>query len=145
MSEIAYFEGQFVPIEEANVSIKNHSFLYGTSIFEGIRGYWLPELGSASVFRLREHLERILSNSRIFFMTPEQSLDELMDLTTELVRKNAHETDFYIRFTLFKNGISIGPYLDKVKTDVCIWTNPLGDYVNINDGLHVTVSSWRRV
>ena len=145
MSEIAYFEGQFIPLDKANISIKNHSFLYGTSLFEGLRGYWLPEQGCAAIFRMKEHYERILANSRIFFMTPEASLDELMDITTELVRQNAHETDFYIRFTLFKNGNSIGPYLDKVKTDVCIWTNPLGDYVNIADGLHVTISAWRRV
>lgn len=145
MSEIAYFEGQFVPIEQANLSIKNHSFLYGTSLFEGIRGYWLPEQEAASIFRLKEHYERILSNSNIFYMPPEQSLDELIEITKELVRRNAHKTDFYIRFTLFKNGVSIGPFLDKVKTDICAWTHPLGDYVNINDGLHVMVSAWRRV
>jgi branched-chain amino acid aminotransferase len=145
MSETVYFEGKFVPVEEANLSIKNHSFLYGTSLFEGIRGYWLPEKGCASIFRMKEHYERILANSRIFFMTPTVSLDELMSLTEELVRRNAHQQDFYIRFTLYKSGISIGPYLDKVKTEFCIWTHPLGAYVNIDDGLHVTVSSWRRV
>lgn len=145
MSETVYFEGKFVPFEEANLSVKNHSFLYGTSLFEGIRGYWLPEQGCASIFRMKEHYERILANSRIFFMTPDVSLDELMSLTEELVRRNAHQQDFYIRFTLYKSGISIGPYLDKVKTEFCIWTHPLGAYVNIDDGLHVTVSSWRRV
>lgn len=145
MSDIAYFEGQFVPMEQANVSVKNHSFLYGTSLFEGLRAYWLPEQGCASIFRMKEHYQRILDNSRIFFMTPEASLDELMDLTTELVRRNAHQQDIYIRFTLYKSGVNIGPYLDRVQTDFTIWTHPLGDYVNINDGLHVMVSAWRRV
>jgi len=145
MSDIAYFEGQFVPIEQANISIKNHSFLYGTSLFEGIRGYWLPEQNTASIFRLKEHYERILSNANIFFMTPEQSLDDLIEMTRELVRQNAHQTDFYIRFGLFKNGCAIGPFLDKVKTDIYAWTQPLGDYVSVRDGLHVTISAWRRV
>lgn len=145
MSDIAYFEGQFLPIEKANISIKNHSFLYGTSLFEGIRGYWLPETGQVSLFRLKEHYERILANSRIFFMTPDANLEQLIDLTSELARQNAYEQDFYIRFTLYKSGVSIGPYLDKVKTDYCIWTHPLGDYVNTRDGLHVGVSAWRRV
>lgn len=145
MSDIAYFEGRFIPTENANLGIKNHSFLYGTSLFEGIRGYWLPETGQVSIFRMKEHYERILSNSRIFFMTPDASLEQLMDLTSELARQNAHEQDFYIRFTLYKSGVSIGPYLDKVKTDFCIWTHPLGDYVNTRDGLHVGVSAWRRV
>lgn len=145
MSDIAYFEGQFIPTEHANISIKNHSFLYGTSLFEGIRGYWLPETGQVSLFRLKEHYDRILSNSRIFFMTPEADVDQLIELTSELARQNAYEQDFYIRFTLYKSGVSIGPYLDKVKTDYCIWTHPLGDYVNTKDGLHVDVSAWRRV
>lgn len=145
MHNITYFQGQFIPTEQANISVKNHSFLYGTSLFEGIRGYWLPEQNAISIFRMKAHYERLLANSRIFFMTPEASLDELMNLTAELARQNAHHQDFYIRFTLYKSGISIGPYLDKVKTDFCIWTHPLGDYVNINDGLHVTVSAWRRV
>lgn len=145
MSETVYFEGQFVPFEQANLNIKTHAFLYGTSLFEGIRGYWLPETESISIFRMKEHYERILANSNIFFMTPEASLQELMDLTSELVRRNAPRQDIYIRFTLYKSGISIGPFLDKVKTEFCIWTHPLGNYVDISDGLNVTVSSWRRV
>ncbi len=145
MSETVYFEGAFVPFEKANVSVKNHSFLYGTSLFEGIRGYWLPETKQVSIFRMKEHYQRLLANSRIFFMTPDDSLDTLIDNTSELVRQNAPDQDIYIRFTLYKNGTNIGPFLDKVKTDYTIWTHPLGNYVNIDDGLHVTVSSWRRV
>lgn len=144
MSEIVFFEGQFVPLEKANLSIKNHSFLYGTALFEGIRGYWLPETRQISIFRMKEHYERILANSNIFFMKPGAELPVLMEQTAELMRLNAPEQDMYIRFSLFKNGVNIGPYLDKVPTDYCIWTSPLGNYVNI-DGLHVTISSWRRV
>ncbi|WP_303674618.1 branched-chain amino acid transaminase [Vampirovibrio chlorellavorus] len=145
MSDISFFEGQYIPTEQANLGIKNHSFLYGTAIFEGIRGYWLPETGQVSIFRMKEHYERILANSRIFYMTPEASLEQLMAMTEELARKNAHQQDFYIRFTIYKSGSSIGPFLDKVKTDYCAWTQPLGDYVNTRDGLHVCVSAWRRV
>jgi branched-chain amino acid aminotransferase len=145
MSEIVFFEGQFVPLEQANLNVKTHAFLYGTSLFEGIRGYWLPEQNAISIFRMKEHYERILDNSRIYFMTPESSLQQLMDETTELVRRNGPSQDIYIRYTLYKTGVNIGPFLDKVKTEYTIWTHPLGNYVNIDDGLHVTVSSWRRV
>lgn len=145
MKDIAYFEGKFLPTEEATLTVKNHSFMYGTSLFEGIRGYYLPEEKKVSIFRMREHYERIIANSKIFFMTPEASVDDLMDLTTELVRRNEPDQDFYIRFTLYKNGVAIGPYLDKVKTDFTIWTHPLGNYVSIDGGLNVCVSSWRRV
>ena len=151
MNDFVYFQGQIVPPEEAHISVKTHAFLYGTSLFEGVRGYWLPEANSVSLFRLKEHYQRILANSRIFFMLPEDSpseetlLQQWTEATCELVKKNAPQQDFYIRLTLYKSGISIGPCLDNSKTDVCIWTQPLGNYVNVDDGLHVTISSWRRV
>ena len=37
---IAYFEGEYVPLRDAKVSIMTHAFMYGTATFEGIRGYW---------------------------------------------------------------------------------------------------------
>ncbi|MEM0950791.1 MAG: branched-chain amino acid transaminase [Cyanobacteria bacterium P01_H01_bin.74] len=145
MHDTVYFNGHFVPLADANISIKNHSFLYGTSLFEGIRGYYNAEKKSISIFRMKEHYQRVLANSKIFFMTPGATLDELMDLTTELVRRNAPQHDFYIRFTLYKSGESIGPYLEKLDTDFCIWTSQLGNYVDIDKGLHVTLSAWRRL
>jgi branched-chain amino acid aminotransferase len=39
----AFFEGGFVPLQDAKLSIMNHSFMYGTAVFEGIRGYWNPQ------------------------------------------------------------------------------------------------------
>ncbi len=143
--EFAYFEGQFVPMAEANISIKTHAFLYGTAIFEGIRGYWVPEEKSICIFRMKEHYERMIQNSNIFFLTPEQSLDELMAITVELVKRNAPQTDTYIRPTLFKTGENITPKLDNTVTDFCLWTAPLGQYVDTSKGLQVCTSSWRRV
>ena len=52
----AYFEGDYVPITKANVSIKTHALNYGTGCFEGIRGYWNDETGQLYLFRAREAL-----------------------------------------------------------------------------------------
>jgi branched-chain amino acid aminotransferase len=144
-AEYAYFEGGFTLLKDANISIKNHAFMYGTSLFEGIRGYWLPETQEICIFRMKEHYERLLSNSKIFFMTPELSLEKLSQLTIELIQKNAPQTDTYIRPTIYKSGTNIGPNFDNATTQVCIWSHPLGNYVDIEKGLNVCVSSWRRV
>ena len=37
---ICYFEGRFIPMRDAKVSIMTHAFMYGTAVFEGIRAYW---------------------------------------------------------------------------------------------------------
>ncbi|MGE0200864.1 MAG: branched-chain amino acid transaminase [Candidatus Melainabacteria bacterium] len=149
MSEYTYFEGQFVPLEDAKISIKTHAFLYGTSLFEGVRGYYLPESNAIAIFCMREHYERLIRNAHIFHMDPFHdlglSLDKLMDVTVELIRKNAPRTDTYIRPTLYKTGTNIGPNLEATKTEFCLWTNPLGNYVDITKGLSVCVSSWRRL
>ena len=45
-----YFEGEYVPMAEARVSILTHAFLYGTAVFEGIRAYWNPDEGLQSMW-----------------------------------------------------------------------------------------------
>lgn len=145
LNNIAYFEGAFVPLSDANINIKTHAFLYGTSIFEGIRGYYLPDTGEVAIFRLCEHMERLLRGAHFYFLTPQQSVDELCDLVVELVRQNAPKTDVYIRPTLFKTGVNITPRMDNTTTDLCVWVHPLGDYLDTSKGLNVCVSSWRRV
>ncbi|HPU98288.1 MAG TPA: branched chain amino acid aminotransferase, partial [Candidatus Hydrogenedentes bacterium] len=51
-----YFEGQYIPVEEAKISIMTHAFNYGTGLFEGIRGYYSREEDNILVFRLKEHV-----------------------------------------------------------------------------------------
>jgi branched-chain amino acid aminotransferase len=144
-TQYAYFEGNFTPLEDSKISIKTHAFLYGTSIFEGIRGYWVPENQTLSIFRMKEHYQRLLENSKIFYLTPSLSLEDLMGITEELVRKNQPTGDLYIRPTLFKTGENITPTLEKTITDFCLWTAPLGNYLDLEKGLSVCVSSWRRL
>ena len=50
---IAYFEGDYVPLRDAKVSIMTHAFMYGTATFEGIRAYWNEEQGVLSHLELR--------------------------------------------------------------------------------------------
>ena len=52
----AFFEGQFVPLEQANINIMTHAFNYGTAVFEGIRGNWNEEQGELYLFKVREHI-----------------------------------------------------------------------------------------
>lgn len=140
----AYFEGQIVPIDEAKISIRTHAFLYGTSLFEGIRAYWLPETKQLSVFRMKEHYARLLQNSKIFYMEPDLDLDGLCRITCDLLRINQAASDLYIRPTLYKADEIVKPSLDNNRTDFCIWVRPFGAYLDLSKGLNVCVSTWRR-
>ncbi len=141
----AFFQGNIVPIEDAKISIMNHSFMYGTAVFEGIRGYWNEKEEEMYLFRLREHFERMADSMKIMYLQVPQSVDELCKIVVELVKKNAPRTDTYIRPTAYKTVHRVGPSLDNNPSDMCIFTVPFGDYFHGAGGLKVQISSWRRV
>ncbi|MBS2001612.1 MAG: branched-chain amino acid transaminase [Cyanobacteria bacterium SZAS LIN-5] len=142
---LAYFKGNFVPIEEANINIMNHSFMYGTAVFEGIRAYWNAKQEELFIFRLREHFERMKDSMKIMYLEPKYSVDELCNIVVELLKRNAPTTDTYIRPAAYKTAHRVGPSLDNNPSDVCMFTVPFGDYFHGAEGLKVQISSWRRV
>jgi len=140
-----YLNGKFTPDEDAKISVRTHALLYGTSVFEGIRGYWNEEENRIYIFRMKEHYERMGRSCRIMFMEMPHSVKEYCDITVELIKKNKPRTDTYIRPSIYKAGTSIGPKLSDNPDGTIIFTTPLGQYVDIHKGLHVTVSNWRRL
>lgn len=140
-----YMDGQFVLDQDAKISVRTHAFSYGTSVFEGIRGYWNEEESKIYIFRMKEHYERISRSCRIMFMDMPHTVEEFCKLTIELIKKNNPHTDTYIRPCVYKKGTWIGPKLINNPDGTIIFTMPLGQYVDITKGLHVCVSSWRRL
>ena len=51
----------------------------------------------------------------------------------------------YIRPICYKSEISLGPTVKGVESSFCCYLIKLGDYVDIQAGLDVAVSSWRRL
>lgn len=141
---VCWFEGAFVPLSEAKVGIMTHSFLYGTAIFEGIRAYWNEEQGQLFLLKLREHFERLHDSAKIMMMDPGMSVDELIELVSELVRRNGYREDAYVRPTLYKSTQAIGVRLHKIDCALNIFAIPFGDYIATDRGIHCGTVSWRR-
>ncbi|MFP6596593.1 MAG: branched chain amino acid aminotransferase, partial [Candidatus Hydrogenedentota bacterium] len=78
--QMAYFEGEYVPTAEANISILTHAFNYGTGIFEGIRGYYNGDEDNILIFRLQEHVDRLVRNCNVMCMDVPESQMELEDI-----------------------------------------------------------------
>lgn len=144
-SQYVFMDGEYVPSENAKISVRTHAFLYGTSVFEGIRGYWNEKEKQIYVFRMKEHYERIHNSCKIMHMSPAYSVKEMCDITIELLKKNAPVSDTYIRPTIYKSAEKVGPKLIDNPDSFLIFTTPLGLYVDITKGLNVCVSNWRRV
>ena len=145
MPKHAFFKGQIVPIEEANVSIMTHGFNYGTGCFEGIRAYWNGDEGQLYVFRLKEHYERMHRSARILRIDLPFSANELSESTLELLRREGYREDAYIRPLAYKASEIIGVRLHDLEDGFAIFAVPFGRYIENEEGAHVCISSWRRV
>ena len=139
----AYFEGDVVPIGEANVSIATHTFNYGTAVFEGIRAYRQAD-GTMAILFAGEHYERMLRNAKLVRAAVPESATDLVEITRDLLRRNAHDGDAYIRPLVYKSARSIRVKLTGLDDRVAIFTIPLGDYLPTG-GIRLTVSGWQRV
>ncbi|MBI2434662.1 MAG: branched-chain amino acid transaminase [Candidatus Hydrogenedentes bacterium] len=142
---ITYFEGQYVPVEEAKVSIMTHAFNYGTGLFEGIRGYYSEEEENIFIFRLKEHVDRLVRNFRILCMEIPEDAAAIEQICIEVTRRRGFKEDVYIRPLCYKCERSLGPAVRGVASSFCCYVIKLGDYVDTQNGLDVAVSSWRRL
>lgn len=141
----AYFQGDFVPVEEAKVPISTHALHYGTAVFEGIRANWDEEQGKLFIFRPREHYERMLQGAKVLRMSIPHDLDKLVGLTVELVERNEYREDLYLRPLAYKSAPRVANLkLHELEDDLAILAVPLGRYL-ATDVIRCVTSTWRRI
>lgn len=142
--EKVWMNGELVDWEDANVHILTHALHYGTGVFEGIRCYETAR--GPAIFRLRDHLERMIRSGKIFLTEIPYSVDELVEAARHLVRVN-RLTSCYIRPIAYRGMGEMGVNPESSPVDVAIavwsWGAYLGDEALLN-GIKMTVSSWRR-
>ncbi|MEW6637052.1 MAG: branched-chain amino acid transaminase, partial [Actinomycetota bacterium] len=124
------------------LSPATHALNYGTGVFEGIRAYWNERKGTLQVLKMREHYERFEKSCRVLHIELPHTVDELCEITLEILRRNAPREDTYIRPLAYKATESIGVKL-ALEPELSIFTVPMGNYVELT-GLRCVVSSWRR-
>jgi branched-chain amino acid aminotransferase len=141
-AEWAYHGGELVRVGDIRLSPATHALNYGTGVFEGIRAYWSEGRGTLQVLKMREHYERFERSCRLLRIELTNTVDELCEVTLEILRRNAPRQDTYVRPLAYKAAESVGVNL-KGETELSIFTVPMGNYVELT-GLRVCVSSWRR-
>lgn len=141
---IVYFDGRFVPLREARVGILTHALHYGTGVFEGVRAYWEENQEELFLVRPREHYERWKKNCQMLYIDLLFNPEGLVELTTELIRRNRFRTNLYIRPLAYKSAERIGVHPDD-QNAFAIIALPFGDYLDSRKGLHAGVVSWRRI
>jgi len=143
-AKVLFMNGKFISAEQGVVSVRTHGFAYGTGCFEGIRGYWNQEDQQIYLFRLREHYERLLRSCKVLQISLPYTIEQLIEISIELVRRNEQRQDVYLRPVAYKGGETLGVRLHGLPDDFILTSEPVGNYIDIN-GLSCGVSSWRRI
>ena len=81
-----WHNGQLIPWEKANIHVMSHVVHYGSSVFEGIRCYTQPD--GAGIFRLTEHMQRLIHSAKIYRMPLGYSVERLCEAVVEVVEAN---------------------------------------------------------
>jgi branched-chain amino acid aminotransferase len=137
-----WHNGSLIPWDQANIHVMSHVVHYGSSVFEGIRCYAQP-LGSA-IFRLPEHMQRLLDSARIYRMSVPYTLDELCAAVVDVVEANG-VAPCYIRPIVLRGYGEIGVSPKGSPIEVYIGNFPWGKYLTGQGGADVCISSWNRL
>jgi branched-chain amino acid aminotransferase len=142
-TEKIWRNGQLIPWEQANIHVMSHVVHYGSSVFEGIRCYGQPS--GAAIFRLPEHMQRLIDSAKIYRMTLPYSLDELCAAVVDVVENNG-VAPCYVRPIALRGYGEIGVNPTGSPIDVYIANFPWGKYVaGGHGGADVCISSWNRL
>ncbi len=144
-----WHNGEFVDWDDARVHVMTHAIHYGSSVFEGIRCY-KGENGSA-IFRLTEHMQRLLNSAKIYRMDVETKREEFCNAAVEVVGKSGLE-ECYIRPIIFRGldeenpAFGVNPFPNPLESYIAVWE--WGKYLGeeaLENGIDVCVSSWARI
>ena len=139
-----WFDGRIIPQEQATVSALTHALHYGTSVFEGIRAY--ETTNGPAIFRLKEHVKRLLDSAKIMGMIPPVNAEEIEQAIIETIRYNNRQS-CYIRPLIWYGAEALGvnPGQNQVHFMVATWE--WGTYLGeeaVQKGATLMTSSWRR-
>ena len=137
-------DGEFIRWEDATVHILSLAVQFAASVFEGVRCYETPR--GPAVFRLHDHLRRLIVSSRTHRMRPDYTIGELADATLATIRRN-ELASCYIRPMVLRGfgSSSMHPGNSPIETYIPVW--PWGTYLGeeaLERGVDVCVSSWSR-
>src|SRR3954470_13267894 len=142
-TEKIWHNGKLIPWKDAQIHVMAHVVNYGSSVFEGIRCY-APQ-GKPAIFRLRDHMQRLIDSAKIYRIDIDYNLDQLCAASLELISANG-VWPCYVRPIVMRGYGEAGVNPFNSPTEVYITNYPWGKYLGGEvDGCDVCVSSWTRI
>jgi branched-chain amino acid aminotransferase len=143
-TEKIWCNGKFIPWDEAKIHVLSHVVSYGSAVFEGLRCY--ETVNGPAVFRLTEHMQRLVNSAHIYRMDVAYNVDALCQAVLDLVRINKLNA-CYIRPIVLRGYEDVGVDPRTCPVDVYLACWDWGKYLGaeaLREGVDVCVSSWNR-
>ncbi len=144
-SEKIWMNGELVAWDDAKVHVLSHALHYGSSVFEGIRAYRTPK--GPAVFRLPEHMERLMQSAKIYRMKVPYTQQDLERAVLETIAVNGL-AECYIRPLVYRGYAHVGVNPIGTPIDVAIAAYPWGKYLGddaLTKGVAVKIGTWARM
>ncbi|WP_101477887.1 branched-chain amino acid transaminase [Candidatus Nitrosotalea bavarica] len=143
VAKFVWFDGKIVKDEDAKVPVMTHAIHYGTSVFEGLRGYWNSK--NLYIFRLDDHIKRFRNSGKVYSISLRFTDKEITNAIMDLCKKNNVKESCYIRPFYFvgRHGINLH-VTENTPTHAVVVMFPFGELFNKN-GIKTGISSWRRI
>ncbi|MEI9914317.1 MAG: branched-chain amino acid transaminase [Candidatus Saccharibacteria bacterium] len=142
----AYLRDDFIDFNDANLSIASSAVLYGLSIYTVFIVSWDEQAGGATIFRLRDHYDRLVNSSKIMdfdSFADQWSYERFEQMCLELIKRNEIKEDSLVRITVFIDELVAGTKIHGLKDSLSAYIYPMGELLPLS-GVHACVSSWVR-
>jgi branched-chain amino acid aminotransferase len=145
MTDKVWFNGALVDHNDAKVHVLTHALHYATGVFEGIRCY--KAVNSSAIFRLQDHMQRLLDSGRVYFMDLGFTRQQLEQAAIETVRANGMDECYIRPIAFYGHGkMGVNPIPNKVSVAIAVWK--WDEYIKgggEEKGARLMVSSWARL
>ncbi len=139
-----WMDGEFVALKDAKINVLAHVIHYGSSVFEGIRCYETPD--GPAVFRLEEHMQRLIDSAKIYKMDIPYTRDELVSAVIETIKVNNLKS-CYIRPITYRGfkELGVNPLGCPIETTIAAWEweSYIGEE-EMQNGANIGISTWRK-
>ena len=140
-TEFIWHNNKIVKWADAMTHQLTHTLHYGGGAFEGIRAY-KTEKGPA-IFRLKEHIDRLLYSSKALNMEIAWSAEEICKATIEVVAKNKLDHGYIRPIVFYGYGVmGLKPFGAPVELSISCW--PWGSYLP-HETVDVKISKFIRI
>src|ERR687887_700109 len=142
---IIWMDGSLVKWDDAKIHVLTHGLHYGTAVFEGIRCY--KTISGPAIFRLPDHIQRLMDSGKIYFMDLGYSKSQLQDAVIDTISANGIEECYIRPIAYYGYGkMGVNPLPNKVSIAIAVWK--WDEYLKegkTENGARLMVSNWNRI